>query len=269
MKLEDAKLDSINLLFKGEPSGGKSLAAASFPNCYIFDFESRIRSVANYWLPKGKRDIAFDTYGRKDFQKFQDKVNLFASHCPYDTIIFDTLTSVVDLLLYHAAELRGTGKGSRILAGGLKMNTIEDYGAEDAMLRSLMAHIRDMKIKYKILVAHVIQREQKVGTQSVITRQLITAGKAAGAKVPAYFDEIYHFQQKPDMNMRPSFVALTMNTGDDFARTTLNLKKEIDFTNKSFFDIIKGELTKPYIAPENLPNIEAASDDITQTETEG
>lgn len=264
MKLEDANPEGINILIKGEPSGGKSIAAASFPNCYIFDFESRIRSVANYWLPKGKRDISFDTYGRKDFQKFQDKVNDLAAYPgKFDTIIFDTLTSMVDLLLYHAAEIRGTGKGSRVLSG-LKVNTLEDYQAEDAMIRSLMAHIRDMKVKYKILVAHVIQREQKNPSgQSVITRQLITAGKAAGAKIPAYFDEVYHLQQRPDMNLKPEFVALTMNTGDDFARTTLKLPREINFTNQSLFELLKEELTKKYIYPTEAPSTIPAQENVS------
>lgn len=269
MKLEEINPQGINILLKGEPSGGKSIAAASFPNCYIFDFESRIRSVANYYLPRGKRDIHFDTYGRNDFKKFQDKINSFMIHCPYDTIIFDTLTSLVDLLLYHAADQRGTAKGSRILSG-LKMNTIEDYGAEDTMIRNLLAHLRDLKIPYKILIAHVIQREQKnlVTGSSVITRQLITAGKAAGAKVPAYFDEVYHLQQRPDMSMKPEFVALTANTGDDFARTTLNLPREINFTNKSLYELLKEELTKEYKYPTEPPDTRPNEEDQVKSSNE-
>lgn len=263
MKLEEFASNNINILLKGEISGGKSIAAASFPNCYIFDFESRIRSIANYYRPRNKRDISFDTYTKHDFTKFQQKINDLEVYCPYETVVFDTLTSVVDLLLHHVVELRGTGKGSRVV-GGLKMNTIEDYGAETSMLNSLMATIRAIPCKYKILVAHVVQREQKVGNISVITRQLVTAGKVAAQKVPAYFDEIYHMQQRPDEDMRPSFVALTSNTGDDFARTTLQLPREINFTGQSFYELIKEELEKEYKYPDDLPDFRPSNEDVNE-----
>jgi hypothetical protein len=232
-------------LFKGEPSGGKSIAAASFPNCYIFDFESRIRSVANYWLPKGKRDIAYDTFGPKDFTKFDQKMDLLLANCKYETVILDTLTSLSDLVLFHVLNLKGADpkiKGKKI--AGISVNTIEDYGAESSVLTELMMFMRQIKCKYKILVAHVVKTEKNDPTnnQSVVTRALLTAGKKVAAKLPGYFDEIYHFQQRPDFSMKPEFVALTSNSGDDFARTSINLPKEIKFTNGNFYEIIKPSL---------------------------
>lgn len=244
--LEDAgKKDDVMFLFKGEPSGGKSIAAASFPNCYIFDFETRIRSVANYWLPRGKKDIEYDTYGPKDFAKFDTKMDTLLASCKYETVILDTLTSLSDLILFHVLNLKGADpkiKGKKI--AGISVNSIEDYGAESSMLTELMMFMRQIKAKYKILVAHVVKTEKNdiQNNQTVVTRSLLTAGKKVAAKLPGYFDEIYHFQQRPDFSMKPEFMAITMNSGDDFARTSINLPKEIKFTNGNFYEIIKPNL---------------------------
>lgn len=242
---QGAAKEDFTFLFKGEPSSGKSIAAASFPNCYIFDTESRIRSVANYYLPKGKKDITFDTYNYSDYPKFDKKWESFleaskmSAPFPYDTVIIDTLTSVTDLLLHHVMAQKGKdGKGKKV--GGVTVNSVEDYNAESSALTELVLFLRTIKCKYKILVAHVVKTEKTNlnDDTTVVTRQLLTAGKKVAAKLPGYFDEIYQFEQRTSNGM-PKFVARTVNSGEDFARSAMNLPKEIDFTNKSFFDLIK------------------------------
>ena len=245
---EGAKKEQVMFLFKGEPSSGKSIAAASFPNCYIFDMEDRIRSVAAHWLPKGKRDIQYDTYGYADYNrfdamwdKFEDasKMNKF----PYDTIIVDTLTSCSDLLLHHVNREKGLAGKKLKKVGGVTVNSIEDYNAESSALTELVLFMRQIKCKYKILVAHVVKtdRQDLENNETVVTRALLTAGKKVAAKLPGYFDEIYHFEQKPQAG-RPRFMVQTMSTGEDFARTTLALPQVIDQTGQSLFDIIKPKL---------------------------
>ena len=245
---QGAQKDEVMFLFKGEPSAGKSIAAASFPNCYIFDMEDRIRSVAAHWLPKGKRDIQYDTYGYHDYNKFDTmwdklidagKMNKF----PYDTIVVDTLTSCSDLLLHHVSRQKGQDSKKLKKVGGITVNSIEDYNAESSALTELVLMMRQIKCKYKILVAHVVKtdRQDLENNETVVTRQLLTAGKKVAAKLPGYFDEIYHFEQKPQAG-RPRFLVQTMNTGEDFARTTLSLPQQIDQTGQSLFDIIQPKL---------------------------
>jgi hypothetical protein len=243
--IEDALAkEEFLMLFKGEVSSGKSIAAASFPNPYVFDMESRIRSVAAYHFPRGKRDLSYDTYTREDSPKFDKRWDEFIElskmkRFPYDTVIVDSLTSCADLLLQHVIRLKGLdGKGKKI--AGIAVNSIEDYNAETAMLTELVMFLQQIKCKYKILVAHVIKTEKTNlnDDSSVVTRQLLTGGKKIAARIPGYFDEIYHFEQRSVGN-KPQFVARTVNSGEDFARTTLKLPKEIDFTNRNFFEIIE------------------------------
>jgi len=243
--IEDALLkEEFVILMKGEPSGGKSIAAASFPKPYIFDMESRIRSVAAYHYPRGKRDLTYDTYTREDYPKFDKKWDEFIdlskmNRFPYDTVIVDSLTSCADLLMQHVLRLKGLdGKGKKI--AGIAVNSIEDYNAENSMLIELVQFLQQIRCKYKILIAHVIKTEKtNLNDDSVVvTRQLLTGGKKVAARIPGYFDEIYHFEQKP-VGGRPQFTARTVNTGEDFARTTLRLPKEINFTDQSFYELIQ------------------------------
>lgn len=246
--IEDAlQKEEFLMLFKGEPSSGKSIAAASFPKPYIFDMESRIRSVAAYHYPRGKRDLQYDTYTREDYNRFDkkwddliemSKMNRF----PYDTVIVDSLTSTADLLLQNVLRLKGLeGKGKKI--GNIPVSSIEDFNAENAMLTELVMFLQQVKCKYKILIAHVIKTEKtNLNDDSVtVTRALLTGGKKIAAKIPAYFDEVYHFEQRI-VNAQNKFIARTASSSEDFARSTLSLPKEIDFTNKSFFEVIEPKL---------------------------
>ena len=243
---QGAAKDSVMFLFKGEPSSGKSIAAASFPNCYIFDMEDRIRSVAAHWIPRGKKDIQYDTYGYHDYNRFDlmwDKLIEAQNRLQFDTVIVDTLTSCSDLLLHHVNRQKGMDNKKLKKVGGVTVNSIEDYNAESAALTELVLLMRQIKCKYKILVAHVVKtdRQDLENNETVVTRQLLTAGKKVAAKLPGYFDEILHFEQKPQGG-RPKFLVQTMSTGEDFARTTLKLPQTIDQTGQSLFEIIQPSL---------------------------
>jgi hypothetical protein len=243
--IEDALAkEEFLMLFKGEVSCGKSIAAASFPKPYIFDMESRIRSVAAYHYPRGKRDLEYDTYTREDYSKFDKKWDDFIDmskmkRFPYDTVIVDSLTSTADLLLQNVIRLKGLdGKGKKI--AGVAVSSIEDFNAENSMLTELVMFLQQIRCKYKILIAHVIKTEKTNlnDDTTVVTRQLLTGGKKVAAKIPGYFDEIYHFEQKP-VGGKQTFIARTVNSGEDFARTTLKLPKEINFTDKNFYELIQ------------------------------
>jgi hypothetical protein len=248
--LADASTDSLSFLFKGEPSCGKSPAAASFPNCYIFDFEDRIQSVKQFWLPRGKTDIDYDVYHPTDFSKFDKKLDSLIASCSYETIIFDTLTSLSDLVLKYVLEAKGQErqKNSKAAAGKfigeIEVNTIEDYGAESSALTSMIVAMRGIKCRHKILIAHVVRTEAKdLNGRSTVTRSLMTAGKKIAAKLPGYFDEIYHFSARPSFGgSTPQFLVHTAGTGDDFARSTVGLDYEIDFTNRSFYELVQPKI---------------------------
>lgn len=238
--------DKYVAIFKGEPGTAKTPAAASFPGVYIFDFERRIKSVVNYWLRRNKKDIWYDTFNKLQFKEFDEKLDSLISYCPYDTIVFDTLTSGSDLILGHIRRLKGMTKDKGKKVAGISVNSIEDYNAEASALDDIVSATRTMSAKHVILIAHVIQTETKQNlgenAKSIITRQLMSGGKKVAAKLPGYFDEAYHFQASMDYQdgqSKARYKAYTQTTGEDWAKTCLDLPYEMDFTDQNFYQILK------------------------------
>ncbi len=105
-----------------------------------------------------------------------------------------------------------------------------------------MALLKDIHGYHKvnvILIAHVIQAEYKSLTgETHMSRTIVTAGKRIAAKMPAYCDEVYHFNIEKAIAVggEGAYAILTEHTGYDFARTTLPLAKKIVIGNDSLYE---------------------------------
>jgi len=254
----DAQVDHLYCMFKGEPGLRKSTQALSFPTPqYWFSWD---RKMSGILLPMKKwgidpKLINYDDYddwaaGKKQLEKLQ--VN-----CPYKTIVIDSLTSMADMTLRQTMKIKyGMTKGSGAQAGklvaGIAVNEIEDYNAESSALNELIALTKDIHNFHKvnvILIAHVVKAEYRDTTKKTthISRQIVTAGKNVAAKIPAYCGEVYHFNIKQGFveGTGGDYSLLTTHTGDDFARTALELDKEIVFGDKPIYDTyIRPAITK-------------------------
>lgn len=244
MDFTQVTLDSQYIMFKGEPGLLKSTQALSYPgNQYWFSWDQKMNALA---LPMkawniDPKTIHYDDYS--DWTGARKKLKELQVNCPYKTIIFDSITSCADFTLGQTLALKqGTtnqaGQAKGKIIGGIAVTDIEDYNAESAALQELIALTKDIKKFHKvniILIAHVIQAEYRnsVNNTTHISRTIVTAGKKVAAKLPAYCDEIYHFNLKKgfDASQGGTYEILTSHTGDDFARTTLPLEKSIDFGN--------------------------------------
>jgi hypothetical protein len=138
---------------------------------------------------------------------------------------------------------RRSGSAAGKLVGGIAVNEIDDYNAESSALQELQALTKEINIFHKvnvILIAHVVKAEYRDTTKNVthVSRQIVTAGKNAAAKFPAYCGEVYHFNIKRGFveGQGGEYSLLTEHTGDDFARTAINLPKEIVFNDKPIYD---------------------------------
>lgn len=237
------KLQGSNILGKGDSGSGKSVAAYSFPNCYVFDLDNRVQSVVSYYTRIGRTDVLknleYDTYtGNNSILTMMGKLGTFVNRCPYETIVIDTLTSLADSTLHHAIRMRG-GEGGKKIAG-VETNTIEDYGVENSVVMDIIQVFQALKNVTCILNAHVLSIEEKtLGGPTTISRSLLTGGKKVAAKIPGYFGETWHFDTKSNMK-GTKYVVRTQHAGADFAKTSLILPTEIDWTDKVFYE----EITK-------------------------
>ncbi len=227
-------------MFKGEPGTRKSTQALSFPGPqYWFNFDRKMNAL-NLPIQRWGIDpntIEFDNYDNVDAAT--TKLKQFQIKCPFKTLILDSITSCADAALRQT--LRKKGQSAKMIAG-IPVSGIEDFNAEAAALSEMVALLKDICEYHKvnvILVAHVIQTEQKtISGETHMSRVIVTAAKKIAAKIPGYCDEVYHFNIKKGFveGAGGNYALLTEHTGDDFARTTLPLSKEIEFNDKPLYD---------------------------------
>lgn len=246
------------VMMKGEAGTRKSTAALSFPGPqYWFSWDRKMSGILipfrKWGLPK--EHLTYDDYD--DWTAPKKKLESLQVSCPYETLVFDSLTSMADMTLRQTVSLkygktRKSGSDAGKTVGGIAINEIEDYNAESAAIQEMISlakdiqayHYRNGNKKIKIiLIAHVISAEYKtVGGATHTSRTIVTAGKKVAAKIPGYCTEVWHF------NIEPSFTAgqgnyslLTNHTGDDYARTSIDLPNKIVFGDDPLY--------KTYIQP--------------------
>lgn len=247
--LKDQKIGgSRRFLFKGIPGTGKSCSILGFPKkTYIFDLDGRIKSLIK-WAREELKDesilegIEYDYYGRRDFDKLKAKIDKLEVHNPYETVATDSLTALGDILIEYSNVLRGDKGKTR---GLIKIPGPEEYGAEASGMSQIMDILYNLKCNI-IVTAHVVETSTKqLDGHDKTERRLLTAGKPIAAKLPIYFNEIYHFGIERAINVggENKIVVYTDNVGDyDFARSELPLPKKMDITNKKLYEVIRENL---------------------------
>lgn len=257
MDMSAQQILSQYIMLKGEPGTRKSTQALSYPKPqYWFSWDQKMLAMK---LPMKKwginpKLIQWDDY--RDWNPARAKLESFLisresfnpQPIPFKTIVIDSVTSMADGALSQMKDMkRGTTRASGAQAGknvaGISVNEIEDYMAESAALQELISLTKQIKALHNvniILIAHVIQAEYKTSpnSPSTISRTIVTAGKRIAPKIPAYCEEVYHFNIKKsfDASSGGEYSLLTTHTGDDFARTGLELPAEIVFGDKPLYD---------------------------------
>jgi AAA domain-containing protein len=264
--LADPTTDILYCMFKGEWGTRKSTCALSFPTPqYWFSWDRKMRALhipmRNWGI--NPAEIKYDDYD--DWSKARVQLEKFQLSCPFKTLIIDSITSCGDSIMRQTrkmkvGETRKSGAEAGIRIAGIQVNELEDYNAESAALHELIALTKDIHKFHKVnivLIAHVIQTDYKSPDgKTHFARSIVTAAKKASAKMPAYCDEVYHFNIKRgfDASMEGEYALLTTHTGDDYARTTLPLPKEIVFGNKSLYgEYLLPAMNKLTTTPSNQP----------------
>lgn len=240
--LEAIKFDALYCLFRGEPGTRKSTCALSFPGKqYWFSYDQKMESL---YLPMkawgiDPKSVDYDDY--TDWTKALTKLTQLQTNCPYKTIVIDSITSCADAINRQTLKIKGgKGEGGKQIAG-IPVNSIEDFNAEDSALKELISVTKDIHKFHKvnvILIAHVIQKEIKSADgKTHMSRTIVTAGKGIAQKIPAYCGEMYHFNIKTsiDTSKGGQYALLTTHTGDDAARTSLELPSEIIFGSEPLY----------------------------------
>jgi hypothetical protein len=239
--LESASIDSLFTMLKGEPGTRKSTCALSYPTPqYWFSTDQKMEALrlpANRWGIKSK-DIQYDDY--KDWTGPRAKMEQFQLNCPFKTIIVDSITSMGDSMTSQVKKAkRGAGKE----IGGIPVSGLEEFNAESSAFQEMIAILKDIH-KYHnvhvILIAHVLgaRKDNENNKMTHHSRIIVTGAEKIGAKIASYVTEAYHTNIKPDFDADKEghYALLTTHTGNDYARTSLPLPREIQFDNDPLYE---------------------------------
>lgn len=246
--------DGLFALFKGESGAGKSVAALSFPTPYVFDIDRKMPNIARKHFP-GKK-IDWDIF--PSMLDIATKMNDFATMgCEYETLIFDSLTSLSALVLKSYGDLKGEDtikllqSIKRTKSGGsqAELMGVDYYNAETKFLNFFMDAIKTLwtmpgNPKNVILIAHIVKWKSSPDLKTKAVTEyssLVTAGQKAAEFVPVGFDDMYHFGTTEDGLGDDSTlrrICLTETRGTASAKCTRLLPAKIDFTNDNFYEVI-------------------------------
>jgi AAA domain len=232
---------SITLL-KGEPGTRKSTCALSYPKPqYWISTDMKMDALeipAKKWGVDLAKDIKYDDY--TDYDKMHAKLKGFQTDCPFKTIVLDSITSIGDVMNIQIIKSKGD---AAYKIGNIPIDTIEDYKAEASAFRDIMFRLRDIRKFHKIdiiVIAHVVGQRASNDANKLThhSRVIVTGGDKIASKIASYCTEAYHFNIKPnvDVDAEGSYALYTVHTGNDYARTSLPLPREITFNDKPLYD---------------------------------
>jgi hypothetical protein len=235
-------------MFKGEPGTRKSTAALSFPTPqYWFSWDKKMQSMLVPMMNWGinVNEVQYDDYGnwddaRKKLESLQISSNFKVNGKKIETVIIDSMTSAMDMTIRQVSKIKGqSGDGKKI--AGIPVAGFEEFNAESSAGNEMIALLKDIQTNHKcniILIAHVMEVSGKTpGGETVMSRSIVTAAKRLAAKIPGYCSEVYHFDIESSISasVPGDYTIITEHTGDDFARTGLNLPRRWKMNAKPLY----------------------------------
>jgi len=215
------------------PSGsGKTQLAATYPNPVFIDFDKGMLTLKDkdieYYIIKNKPTIdpdAIKIIGEKSalkdnaYLKSATLIEHFANVLREDsTLVLDSLSTFSNYVLAHVLKL-----------ARLEVPRIQDWGAAQKIIETTVELLTECECNI-VLVAHEeFLTDKKTG--AILRILPMTIGKLA-AKLPLYFDEVYHtYTAKGDKknNFTKIFGIETSGDRRTCAKSRLNLTANIEF----------------------------------------
>ena len=173
MNAKDINVEGLKLkvLVYGKSGTGKTTFGCTFPNPYVFDFDNGMLSQRG----KNVEYDVFDNYGA-----FEAKLQALERECKYDTLVFDSVTTLQKYLMKHLLVLNRR-----------KEPTLHEWGRLIDGLSELFMRIGKLPV-HVVVTAHE-QLLQDELTSEILVLPLIV-GKKMPAQMPLWFDEVYRAQ---------------------------------------------------------------------------
>lgn len=255
---------NISILMKGPFGIGKTIAAASFAALgpiYIayFDKQKPIELLTFYkrYRPELLDRMEFESFSSHNANMFLNRMIGFTKDCRYVAVIVDSVTNLTSAAVNWSMGFRDPkgGKKDKLAGGGadnpLVIPDFDEYKVETSLVTQALDIARTLPV-YNIWVAHPVPstRIEGSGPSMKVTKQvsIVSYGNKVGAMLPGAFTEIYHFGRQMDKR-----IVWTDMVGDDFAKTCFGLPKELDITDRLFYEVWKEQIDKSLGVIQGLP----------------
>lgn len=253
MKASDLILESqTSILMKGPFGHGKTLAAASFaldgPIWIAYWDKKKPVELYHYFhhvikRPELLKNIEYDVYTSHNANEYLNKLFELARDCRYFAVINDSVTNMTSAAVNWSLGFRSNkAKGKDKI-----MPDFDEYKVETSLVcqaldicKALQCHI--------IWTCHPVSSIKIEGSGSSIkvtkTNPIVTYGSKVAGIVPGNFSEIYHFSKLSEWDATSAkskirYIVDTEAVGDDFAKSNLGLKGQIDTTDALFYELWK------------------------------
>lgn len=241
--LEEAIPEVLFTLLKGEPGTRKSTCALSYPTPqYWVSTDQKMEALqlpAKRWGINMK-DIHYDDY--TDWDRPRAKLEQLQVNCPYKTIIIDSITSIGDAMTSQVKKAKKKDNQGKSI-GGIPVSGLEEFNAESSAFQDLISITKDIHKFHKvniIMIAHVLgaRKDNDANKLTHHSRIIVTGAEKISAKLASYMTEVYHFNiiSAFEADKEGAYGLLTVHTGNDYARTSLPLPREIQFNNDPLYD---------------------------------
>jgi len=251
-----------SFLFKSSWGFGKTLAAASFAldgPVYLayFDKKSPDELVTFFrrFGAKGQQileNIEFDVYGSHNCNEYLNKVIKMREDCRYIAFITDSVTMLTSAAVNWSLGFDGKKKLNAVTHKdpSTLLPDWDEYKTETSIVSQVLDICRTLPC-HIIWTAHPIPgtKIEGSGASMKVTKvnPIVTYGSKVAGLVPGQFTEIYQFSKATDYSVQPTRIKYLVSTeaiGDDYAKTALGLPRELDITDKLFYEVWRDAVLK-------------------------
>lgn len=253
----DSSSDFTSILLKSPYGFGKTLAASTM--CVDGDIflaywdKKKPVELENFYKniikrPELLKRIHYEVYGARNANEFHNKlVSMMNGQCNYIGVINDSITMMTSSAVGWSLGFRNPS-GPKI--DSMNKNAyqyipdFDEYKVETSLVVQSLDMCKQLPCNI-IWTAHPVptMKIEENGPKMRITKvnQIVSYGSKVGSLVPGQFTEIYHLSLQNDWDAVRGIasqkrIVNTIGTGDDFAKTALNIPAEFDITNKLFWE---------------------------------
>lgn len=247
----------VSMLLKGTFGFGKTLAAATFAAegpVYLAYWDKKKPLELEHFFrkiikrPELLRNITYEIYGAHNANEFLNKLITFQKSFPYFAFINDSVTNMTAGAVNWSLGFRpskNTGKDKI-------MPDFDEYKVETSLVSQCLDLSRSLPA-HNIWIAHPVPSVKIEGSGSSIkvtkVNPIVTYGSKVAGILPGQFSEIYHFSKLNNWDASTGkattkYVVDTEAVGDDYAKSNIGLKAQMDITGVLFYEVWKEEVRK-------------------------